>query len=331
MSLLDIRNLSIKIKTGHGEITICDNLDILINEGIIYGLVGSSGAGKSLIAKAIIGMFGNNTIVTSDKFSFLDNDLTNMPIKKRRKFLSNYVSIISEHAKENLDPNKTIGSQMREAIPNNVFNEAWYKWPFWKYRFVNMLLHKVGIKDTRRLMHSYPNELSEILCQKVAIAIALGRKPKLLIADNPVSTMTSNSQIQILRFIDSFNKNNHGAVLYVANDFYPVANLMDKIMMLYCGRIVEYGSTEDIINHPHHPFTQSMLDAIPSLNKKIKFREPLKVLKGEPPVFGNLPIGCRLGLRCPYADRECNIEPKVTRTKKGFYCCHFPLNKDNND
>lgn len=328
MSLLDIRNLSITITTDHGTIEICKNLDITLNEGEIYGLIGSSSSGKSIIAKAIIGMYGNNMKVKADRFVFLDKDITNLSIHEKRKFIGSYVSIILENAKSSLNPNKTIGSQMCESIPSSSFHDKWYKWPFWRKRLVNMLLHKVGIKNTKKLLNSYPHELSEILCQKVIIATALGRKPKLLIADDPTRSMTSISQVQILHLIDSFNKNNQATILYIANDLGSVANIMDKIMMFYCGHIVEYGPTESIIKYPHHPFTKSMLDAIPNYTKESHFKAPIDVLKGNVPEFNNMPIGCKLGPRCPYADSECNKFPPITKSKNRFYCCHFPLNKD---
>jgi|SRR5574344_15689 cationic peptide transport system ATP-binding protein len=328
MLLLDIRNLSIDLRTDLGWVNVCKDLDLSINEGEICGLVGSSGSGKSIIAKAITGMYGSNMRVHADRFRFNDLDLTNLNWHERRKIIGHNIAIILQEAKSSLDPSLSIYNQMLEALPSSSFSGPWYKWFLWKRRTVNMLLHKVGIKDTYKVLKSYPHELSEVLCQKVIIAMAFGRKPKLLIADDPISSMTSISQLQILRLIDSFNQNTKSTVLYIANDLGPASNLMNRINMLYCGQIIESGSSEQIINHPRHPFTESLLNAIPDFNSRFKHKGKLKVLAGDSPEFTNIPIGCRLGPRCPYADKECNVMPNISKLKNGYYRCHFPLNME---
>ncbi len=329
--LLDIRNLTIRIRTERGYVKVCQGFDLSVGEGEICSIVGSSGSGKSLIIKAIMGMYGNDIRVKTDSFKFRDMDLTGLSVDEQRRILSNEVAIIFQEGRNSLDPTLTVGAQMRATLRPGDFDDKWYRRPFWRRRAVNNILHKVGIRDTRRVLGALPGQLSEILCQKIIIAMALMRKPKLLIADSPISGMTSTSQVQILKLFQSYIENNSGTLLYATNDLGPASNLMDTIKILYCGEIVESGPRDQIINHPHHPFTQSMLNAIPSYISHNSVKKQFDVLKGDPMELTKRPAGCPLGPRCPYADRECNVPPPVTRFKNGFCKCYFPLNveKDN--
>lgn len=329
MALLDIRNLQIDLRTpDRGWITICKNLDLSLNEGEICGLIGDSGSGKSIIARAIVGMYGSSYQVKFDRFRFDKIDLTFASVSQRRRLLGANIAFIFQEANASLDPNMTILEQMKEALPSSAFTEKWYRRLFWKKRTINSLLHKVGIKTPEKILKLYPYELSEVLCKKIVIAMALGRKPRLLIADEPISNMTTVSQLQILRLIASFNQNSHTTVLYICNDIIPVGNLLDRINVIYGGKIIESNVTNQILSAPHHPYTCSMLDTIAcylSQSKKTK----LHVLGGEPPELGRLPKGCVLGPRCPYADKACIKEPPMLKCKGGTVLCRFPRNMEN--
>ncbi len=327
MPLIEIRNLSVSFKKeDNTTVDICKNFDLVINEGEICGLVGSSGSGKSVIIKAIAGIYDNTCIVKYDRFRFGNTDLVSLNQQERRRFLSRNLAVMLQNGRSSLDPHLTIKAQMKENLTKSARPDKWYKRFFWRGREINILLHKVGIKDTKAILNAYPHELSEVQCRKVMIAIALGRKPRLLIADDPISSMTSLSQLQILRLLDSLNQNNHVSILFVTNDLGPSANLMDRIYMIYFGHIMEQASTENILTKPKHPFTEFMLNAIPDLGTGIRRKSLLKIPFGDTPDFQHPPIGCPLGNRCPYADRECNLFPKITKVKNGFYFCHFPLN-----
>ena len=326
--LLDIRNLSIMLRMETEYLQVCKGVDLSINEGEICSLVGSSGSGKSIIIKAIMGMYGHDMKVTVDNFRFMNCDLTNVDVNTRRKILSREIAIIFQEARASLDPALPVGTQMKNSLSYRSFDDKWYRLPFWKNRTINNVLHKVGIKDTKIILRSLPHQLSEILCQKIIIAMALARKPKLLIADSPISGMTSSSQLQILKLFHSYAENQKGTLLYITNDLGPASNLMDTIKMLYCGKIVESGSQEQVINNPHHPFTQSMINAIPDFNRQQKIKTRFDVLGGDPPEFTRTPIGCPLGPRCPYADKECNSMPPITKVKNGYFRCYYPLNME---
>lgn len=331
MVLLDIRNLCVDLRTpDRGWITICKNLDLSLNEGEICGLIGDSGSGKSIIARAIVGMYGSSYRVSFDRFRFDKLDLTTTPLGERRRLLSESIAFIFQEANASLDPNMTIYEQMKEALPSSAFTEKWYRRPFWKKRTINTLLHKVGIKAPEKILKLYPYELSEVLCKKIVIAMALGRKPRLLIADEPIANMTTVSQLQILRLIASFNQNSRTTVLYICNDIIPVGNLLDRIQVIYGGQIIESNTTSQILSAPHHPYTCSMLDTIACYLSQSK-KTRLHVLPGEPPELGHLPKGCALGPRCPYADKACIKAPPIIKCKGGSVMCRFPRNMENSN
>ena len=327
MAFLEIRNLSIKVIHNYTKIRICKNLDISLDEGEISSLIGPSHSGKTAIIRAIIGMHGNDMRVKFDHFSIDDINITNYTTKERRKLLSKYISLIFQKGRESLSPRKTILKQMQEAISYKSFSEPWYKIFNWKKNFASTLLHKVGIKEPKNIFNCYPNELSEVLCQKIVIAMALASKPKIIIADDPIDSMTPFTQLQILHLLDSLNKNNQVTILYIANKINSIANFVDYINIYYCGNIVESGPRQSIINTPHHPYTESLLDITKSINDKDNKSE-LGDLKGFYPNLTQIPNGCTLGPRCPYADRECNKAPPTTRYKNVSFKCHFPRNMD---
>ena len=328
MALIEIKNLSISLKTENGKIPICKNLDFSVNEGEIVGLIGTSGSGKSLVCKAIAGIHSRNLEISFDRYRFDNIDITGKTLHQRRQFLSERVAIMLQNGTRSLDPLITVREQMLENLPNTARPKKIWKRLFWKKREIDILLHKVGFKDTEAILNAYPHELSEAQCQKVNIAMALGRKPRLLIADDPISSMNALSQLQILRLIDGLNQNNHLSVVYVSNDLGSIARLLDRINMFYFGQIVEQGPTAQILKTPHHPFTKIMLDAIPDTGSASRQKSFFKVPGGDHPDFQHPPVGCPLGNRCPCADRECNVRPPITRIKNGFFCCHYPLNKN---
>lgn len=331
MAFLDVKNLCIDMRTESGWVNICSGLNISVNESEVCGIIGSSASGKSLIIKALSGIYGSDMKVHIDSFKFNDVELTNLTPHKRRKIIGSNIGFILQDARSSLDPSLNILSQMKKALPSKAFDGPWYKRLFWRKKAINNLLHRVGIKEVNNVINAYPHELSEVLCQKINIAMALGRKPKLLIADDPISSMISIAQLQILRLLASLNKNNKTTILFLTNDMSRALNFMDRVYMIYCGQIVESASSAQIISSPKHPFTESMLNAIPDYNKKIGKKCKLNVLEGDPPEFSRIPIGCRLGPRCPYADRECNIMPELTKYKHGSYRCHFPLNMEDDN
>ena len=326
MPLLDIRNLTIEIDTPQGRVKAVDKVSITLNEGEIRGLVGESGSGKSLVAKAIIGMQKENWLLTADRMRIGDIDLMSLTPRERRKVMSRDIAMIFQEPVSCLDPSLPIGEQLIEVIPSRVFDGKWWQRLYWRKAHAIGLLHRVGIKDHRKVMSAYPHELSAGVCQKVMIAMAIAIQPRLLVADEPISAMEATTQAQLLRLLDRMNQLHNTTILLISNDISTIANLTESITVMYCGQMVETGSREQILEEPHHPYTDALLNSIHDFSGRLPHKSRLNALPGVIPPLQHLPIGCRLGPRCPYAQRQCIQTPPQTRIKGHQYSCHFPLN-----
>ncbi|WKX25241.1 putrescine export ABC transporter ATP-binding protein SapD [Tatumella ptyseos] len=327
MPLLDIRNLTIEFVNDNKPIKAVDRVNLLLNEGEILGLVGESGSGKSLVAKAICGVTSDNWRITADRMRFGDIDLLRLSPRERRKIIGRHISMIFQEPQACLDPSASIGRQLKQAIPGETFKGPWYKrlLPWRKARVID-ILHRVGIRDHRDIMRSYPYALTEGECQKVMIAIALASQPKLLIADEPTNAMESTTQDQIFRLLRRLNQNNNTTVLLISHDLRTVSQWSNRIQVLYCGQTVEAAASKELIATPHHPYTQALMRAMPDFGQPLPHKSRLNTLNGSIPSLEHLPLGCRLGPRCPYGQRECIVRPPLTGTKHHQYACHFPLN-----
>ncbi len=328
MALLDIRNLTIEFITPDGLLRAIDRVNLKLSEGEIRGLVGESGSGKSLIAKAILGVTNHNWKISADRFYFNDVDLLKLTPKQRRKVISNNISMVFQEPQSCLDPSMKIGQQLIEAIPRRTFKGHWWQRLFWRKHRAIELLHRVGIKDHKEILKSYPFELTEGECQKVMIAIALANQPKLLIADEPTNAMEATTEAQIFRLLASMNQNMGTTILLISHDLQMVTRWTDRINVLYCGQTVEVADSEDLIKSPYHPYTQALIYAIPDFGKAMPHKSPLNTLPGVIPSLEHLPIGCRLGPRCPYAQKKCIQAPELIPIKDHSVACHFPLNTD---
>ena len=201
MPLLDIRNLTIEFMTADGPVKAVDRVNLTLSEGEIRGLVGESGSGKSLIAKAICGVTKDNWRVSADRMRFNDIDLLRLSPRERRRIIGHNVSMIFQEPQSCLDPSERVGRQIMQAIPGWTYKGRWYQRFRWRHARAIELLHRVGIKDHKDIMRSYPYELTEGECQKVMIAIALANQPRLLIADEPTNAMEPTTQAQIFRLL----------------------------------------------------------------------------------------------------------------------------------
>ena len=328
MALLDIRNLTIEFITPDGLLRAIDRVSLKLSEGEIRGLVGESGSGKSLIAKAILGVTNHNWKISADRFHFNNIDLLKLTPKQRRRVISDNVSMIFQEPQSCLDPSMKIGQQLINAIPRRTFKGHWWQRFFWRKNRAIELLHRVGIKDHKEILKSYPFELTEGECQKVMIAIALANRPKLLIADEPTNSMEATTEAQIFRLLASMNQNIGTTILLISHDLQMVTRWTDRISVLYCGQTVEVADSEDLIKSPYHPYTQALIYAIPDFGKAMPHKSPLNTLPGVIPSLEHLPIGCRLGPRCPYAQKKCIQAPELIPIKDHSVACHFPLNTD---
>lgn len=327
MVLLDIRNLRIDIKTSNGLIRIVDNVSFTLNEGEICGLVGESGSGKSLIAKVICNAFKDSWIVTADRFRFNDVELLKLTPTQRRQIVGKEISMVFQDPLTCLDPSQKIGKQLIQNIPGWTFKGHWWQRLFgWRKRRAIELLHRVGIKEHKEIMRSYPHELTEGEGQKVMIAIAVANQPRLLIADEPANSVESITRVQIFKLLSSMNQNQGTSILLASNDINSISEWCDAFVVLYCGQNSESGPREAILENPHHPYTQALLHSIPDFTQPLPFKSQLGTLKGSVPLLEEMPLGCRLGPRCPFAQKKCITKPTALRVKQHEFYCHFPIN-----
>lgn len=326
MALLDIRNLCIDIKTANGKVRLVDNVNLTLNEATICGLIGESGSGKSLIAKVICNAITEDWIVSADRFRFNNVELLKLSPTKRKALIGREISMVFQDPIACLDPTRKIGQQLIQIIPNWTFKGRWWRWLGWKKRRAIELLHRVGIKDHRDIMNSYPHEITQGEGQKVMIAMAVSNQPRLLIADEATNSLEATTQKQIFRLLASMNQNHGTSILLLGNDIVSVGEWCHSISVLYSGQMVENGSKEAILENPHHPYTAALIHASPDFSQALPFKSHLSALKGSVPFLGQMPIGCRLGPRCPFAQKECVIKPRLRRVKQHEFACHHPLN-----
>lgn len=329
MPLLDFRHLTIEIETPHGLVKAVDRMSLTIQEGDIRGLVGESGSGKSLVAKAIVGICKDNWRVTADRMRLGNVDLLQLTPKERRRVIARDVAMIFQEPSTCLDPSEPVGNQLAESIPSKSFNGRWWERIKWRRKQAIALLHKVGIKDHQRLLTSYPYELTDGECQKVMIAMAIAAKPRILIADEPTNDLDPITQSQILRLLSRMNQVNNTTILLIGHDLTTITQWANRITVMYCGQTVESAATEQILNAPKHPYTAALLKAMPDFSDDIPHKQRLQSLPGSIPPLQHLPIGCRLGPRCPYAQRQCVEIPYSKKIKNHKFACHFPLNTEN--
>ena len=328
MRLLDIRNLNIELRQYDERVKAVESVNFSMNMSEVSGLIGESGSGKSLIAKALVGVLNDRWHVNADRFHFMGQDLNKMSVQQRRKVISDNVAMIYQEPRRCLDPTSTIFSQLEESLPNSDTN-TWFKSDKQKkIKQCVALLHKVGIKNHEEVFNSFPHMLSEGVCQKIMIAMAIARRPKLLIADEPTTALESSTSLQVIKLLKSLNQLKDMAVIFITHNLNSITSWADTINVMYCGQLIESSTTKKILTSPKHPYTKALFDSEPDLAKHDSSKEKLYALKGTIPTLQHLPIGCRLGPRCPNAQKACVIIPEPKKVKGQTYRCHYPLNRE---
>ena len=325
MNLLDIRNLSIELVTGNEKILAVDRVSLTMKEGEVRGLVGESGSGKSLLAQAIIGVLDDKWQVHADRFHWRGQDLLRLTPEERKQIISKDVAMIFQEPMSCLDPTTTIGAQLEEAIDALQLSGHFWQKRQQRKKAIIKLLHKVGIKRHIECIKSYPHQLTEALCQRIMIAIALAKRPLLLIADEPTASMETTNQGQIFRLLASLNQLKNMSILLISHDLENITHWTNTITVMYSGQFVEAGTTNQIFNQPFHPYTKALIDCSLKANIHLPAKSRLMTLPGSIPILQHLPIGCRLGPRCPRAQQECVQAPKVKNHHGHQVSCHFSL------
>jgi len=318
MALLQIENLQTHFHTANGTVKAVNGVDFSINEGEVMALVGESGSGKSITGLSIIGLVPKpNGSIVGGKILFKEDNLVLKSKREYRKIQGEEIAMIFQNPLTAMDPSFKIGNQMMEII---CYRQKLKKKEA-KLEAIK-LLQLVGIHEPERVLDSYPHALSGGMRQRVMIAMALSCKPKLLIADEPTTALDATIQKQILTLLKKINKELNTAILMITHDFGVVANLCDKVAVMYAGRIVESGSTQQILTKPKHPYTIGLIGAMPESNviEQHNKKNRLSSIKGSPPDLLKLGEGCSFYERCQLANEKCKKSyPSTTYFKNGHY------------
>ncbi|MDD3430122.1 MAG: ABC transporter ATP-binding protein, partial [Oscillospiraceae bacterium] len=296
--LLDIQNERLSFFTPAGEVKALNDVSIAMNQGDVLGIVGESGSGKSVTAYSLMGLTAYPGRLIGGTLDFNGHRINDMSEKEMRKMRGNECSIIFQDPMTSLNPVFTIGNQIREVIKLHTDKSKSEV----QARAVE-LLQLVGINEPEKRLKQYPHELSGGMRQRVMIAIALACEPKLLIADEPTTALDVTIQAQILELMVELKEKIGMSIIMITHDLGIVANMCEKIAVMYAGKIVEYGTVDEIFYNPQHEYTKGLLRSIPKLTAKE--HEKLVPIEGSPVDMLNPPAGCPFAPRCNKCMKIC--------------------------
>ena len=299
--LLEIRDLTVLFTGPDGVARAVDGVDLTVEEGETVGLVGESGCGKSVTAAAVLRLVDPpGHIAHGSSIRLEGRDLLALGAKEIRAVRGNHVALVFQEPLSALDPVLRIGAQIAEAIrAHEHVSRSTARW-----RAVEMLT-AVGIPDAARHAAAYPHQLSGGMRQRALIAMALACHPKLLLADEPTTALDVTIQAEILELLDGLQQKLGMAVLLITHNLGIVAERTRRVYVMYAGQIVEDAATEQLFEHPSHPYTEGLMGAVPSLDER---KERLRAVPGQVPPATAWPAGCRFHPRCPHAWQKCRTE-----------------------
>jgi peptide/nickel transport system ATP-binding protein len=316
--LLAVEGLRTHFFTKAGVVKAVDDVSFTLARGEVLGLVGESGSGKSITGYSIMGLVDPPGRVVEGSIRLSGRELVGLPAEAMRELRGNRVAMIFQDPMMTLNPVLRIDRQMTEAIlAHEKTSEAA------ALARAREALVAVGIPSPDERLKAYPHQFSGGMRQRVAIAIALLNRPDLIIADEPTTALDVTIQGQILYEMQKLTRDTGTALIWITHDLSVVAGLADKVCVMYAGRIVEHGSCHDVLTAPAHPYTQGLLDSVPSRNPP---GARLKQIPGMTPSLLALPAGCAFRERCPRASVACSEAPSMRDIAPGRGVrCHYPL------
>jgi peptide/nickel transport system ATP-binding protein len=318
--LLEVKDLKVTFPTEDGLVKAVDGVSLTVAPGETLGVVGESGSGKSVSFLTVMGLVTRKQARISGQVLFRGNDLLKLPPEEMRHIRGAKIGMIFQDPLTALNPVHRVGNQIAEVFQvhrqmskKDGLEEA-----------IN-LLQLVGIPQPRQRARAYPHEFSGGMRQRAMIAMALALNPDLLIADEPTTALDVTVQAQILDLIDRLKDEFDAAVILITHDLGVVAEHCDDIMVMYAGRIVEFGDRRDIYYGAHHPYTWGLLGSISRIDQDRS--ERLKPIKGQPPSMIHVPPGCPFNPRCPYVMDICRTEVPQLLPVNGHHAsaCHLPI------
>ncbi|WP_455138614.1 ABC transporter ATP-binding protein [Thermophilibacter sp.] len=317
--LLEVDDLKMYFHTKDGVVKAVDGVSYTLDRGETLGVVGESGSGKSVTHMTIMGLIDMPPgKIEGGDVRYRGHSLLQMSEREMQQIRGNDIAMIFQDPMTSLNPVYTIGRQLGEGLR---LHRGYTKQQATE-RAIE-LLDMVGIPNPEQRVKDYPHQFSGGMRQRVMIAMALACDPDILIADEPTTALDVTIQAQIIELMKQMQEQNGNAIVMITHDLGVVADVADKIMVMYAGHPVEFGTADEIFYHPIHPYTWGLVRSIPE--QVIDEKKPLTPIKGNPPSLVNLPSGCPFSPRCPYATERCRIEmPERYVTETGHYSrCHF--------
>ncbi|SEQ38515.1 ABC transporter ATP-binding protein [Piscibacillus halophilus] len=316
--LLDIKNLRIRFRSDEGTVKPVNGVSFQVNEGETVAVVGESGCGKSLTSLSILGLVPSPGEVFEGEIRLQGKDLTKLKKNQMRKLRGNEISMIFQEPMTSLNPVFTIGNQMTEVIKLHQQLD--------KKESINKvveMLDLVGIPEPERVVRQFPHQLSGGMRQRVMIAMALSCNPKLLIADEPTTALDVTIQAQILNLMKKLKDELNTGVILITHDLGVVAEVADRVVVMYGGEVVEEAHVNEIFDNPVHPYTRGLLSSVPKMTGSV---EELGAIQGSVPTPSQMPKGCKFHPRCPIATDLCKDEhPNLEETLPNHFkrCFHM--------
>lgn len=309
--LLEIDNLSVDYETGRGDLKALRDITFDVNKGEIVGIVGESGCGKSTLISAILRLIAPNTIFRNGEVRFKGENLLTMNERAMRSLRGGDISIVFQDPMQTHNPVISIGKQMVDIQHRSSASKAE------KLATAAKMLGAVGIPDPKARLKQFPHEFSGGMRQRIAIAMALMSEPDLLIADEPTTALDATLEVQIIERLKELQRDLGCAILFISHHLGVIAELCDRVVVMYAGAVVESGDVREIFHNPKHPYTRRLIECDPG---HIKERaRVLPTIPGEVPDLANLPSGCIFRDRCDQAMDRCAQVPPLERLREGHH------------
>jgi oligopeptide transport system ATP-binding protein len=314
-NLLEVTNLRVNFRTPDGFVTAVNDLNFTLEQGQTLGIVGESGSGKSQTAFALMGLLAGNGVIEGEA-RFKGQNILALNEKAMNRIRSKEIAMIFQDPMTSLNPYMKVGKQLMEVL---MLHKGMSKAEAFEASV--KMLDAVKMPEARKRMNMYPHEFSGGMRQRVMIAMALLCQPKLLIADEPTTALDVTVQAQILTLLNELKDDFNTSIIMITHDLGVVAGLCDKVLVMYAGQTMEYGTAEDVFYRPTHPYTQGLLKAIPRLDGNA---EKLSTIPGNPPNLLHLPSGCPFQARCEFAKDRCGESmPELKEFAPGqLRACH---------